>query len=150
MLIRRTPFFLLLSALIVLPLLVAKLIWISRTKTTTGVMSFEGMGQALDKLRSTYSVFYFEHDNDTTWFNSSANYHFKEGDLVPVRYVQSNPVDARLNTFTGIWLGTLLAGGIPLLILFVIFLNRQIVPFDNDLRVVRRKPFISLVDRSKP
>jgi len=107
-------------------------------------MSFEGMGNAGDMLRSTYSVFYFEHDADTTWFNSSANISYKPGDLVPVRYNAANPDDARLNTFLSIWLGTMLIGGIPLLILLIIFLNRHIVPYNNDIRLSDKKPFIFL------
>ncbi|RYZ32020.1 MAG: hypothetical protein EOP49_38135 [Sphingobacteriales bacterium] len=149
MVIRRSIFFLLVSAVVVLPPLTAKLIWLSKTQTTTGVMSFEGMGQALDALRSTYSVFYFKHNNDTTWFNSSSNYKYKQGDIVPVRYVSSDPTDARLNTFTGIWLGTLLTGGIPLLILIVIFLNRYIVPYNADLRLERHRPYLFVQPRTK-
>ncbi|RYY30131.1 MAG: hypothetical protein EOO04_05555 [Chitinophagaceae bacterium] len=107
-------------------------------------MSFEGMGNAGDMLRSTYSVFYFKHDNDTTWFNSSANISFKPGDIVPVRYNVAEPGDARLNTFLSIWLGTLLAGGIPILILLVIYLNPHIVPKQNNLRLSKTKPYIFL------
>src|SRR5688572_7041662 len=147
MVIQRSLFFVILACLVATPLLVSKLIWISQTKTTTGVMSFEGMGNAGDMLRSTYSVFYFEHDNDTTWFNNSANLSFKPGDKVPVRYNASDPDDARLNTFLSIWLGTLLAGGIPILILFVISLNRHIVPHDTDIRLSKRKPFLFLHSR---
>jgi hypothetical protein len=144
MVIRRSLFFLILASLIAIPLFLNKLIWISKTKTTTGVMSFEGMGNAGDMLRSTYSVFYFEHDDDTTWFNSSANTIYKPGDRVPVRYNAANPEDARLNTFLSIWLGTLLGGGIPLLILLVIGLNRHIVPHKNDIRLSKRKPYLFL------
>ena len=149
MIIRRQVFFLMLTCLIAIPLLVNKFLWLSKTKTTTGVMSFEGMGHAGDMLRATYSVFYFEHDADTTWFNSSANTSYKPGDQVPVRYNISDPADARLNTFPSIWLGTLLAGGIPLLILLIISLNRHIVPYDNDIRLSAQKPFIFLHKDSK-
>ena len=148
MIVRRPIFFLLLSCLVIIPPVAVKLAWILKSTQTTGVMSFEGMGQALDKLRSTYSVFYFEHDNDTTWFNSSANYRFKAGDVVPVRYIISEPADARLDTFTGIWLGTLLGAGIPLLIIIVIFLNPHIVPFRKDIRISRDSPFLYLHDRN--
>jgi 4-amino-4-deoxy-L-arabinose transferase-like glycosyltransferase len=148
MVIKRSVFFLILALLITVPLLVGKIIWLSKTKTTTGVMSFEGLGNAGDMLRSTYSVFYFEHDDDTTWFNSSANISYKPGDLVSVRYNSSNPDDARLNTFPSIWLGTLLAGGIPLLIMLVIFINRHIVPHNNDIRLSKRKPYLFLQSRS--
>lgn len=144
MIIRRSVFFLTIASLIVLPLLIGKLIWISKTKTTTGVMSFEGMGNAGDMLPATYAVFYFEHDADTTWFNSSANTSYKPGDLVPVRYNAANPDDARLNTFFSIWLGILLGGGIPLAILLVIFLNRQIIPHNNNIRLSITRPFIFL------
>ena len=56
MAIRRSIFLLILALLIIVPILTTKLIWLAGTKTITGVKSFEGMGNALDQMRATYSV----------------------------------------------------------------------------------------------
>jgi hypothetical protein len=146
MIVRRSTLFVGASLLVIVPLLVIKTAWLSKTTTATGVLSFEGMGNALDQMRSTYSVVSFEHDNDTIWFNASPNLSFKPGDVVPVRYNKEDPNDAVLDTFAGIWLSTLLAGGIPLAILLIIFLNRHIVPYRSRVLLSRRKPFIAVID----
>jgi ABC-type phosphate/phosphonate transport system permease subunit len=146
MILRRSILFVGAALLVIVPLTVNKIAWLSATNTTIGELSFEGMGNALDQMRSTYSVVAFKLDNDTIWFNASPNLSFKPGDQVPVRYNKNDPNDALLNTFAGIWLSTLIAGGIPLSILLIIFLNRHIVPYRSRVMLSRRKPFITVVD----
>ena len=146
MIIRRSIFFLTLALLIILPVLTVKLIWIAGTKTTTGIKAFEGMGNALDQLRATYSVIYFKHGQDTVWFNSPTDLSYRPGDLVPVRYRIADPSDARMNTLTGIWVGSLIYGSIPLILILLIFLHPQIVPRRSRISLSGKKPFIALLN----
>jgi len=147
MIISRTKFFIAIALLITTPLVIAKLVWLARTKTTTGTFSFEGMGNALDQMRPTYSVISFVHNNDTTWFNATAaTMNFKPGDHVPVRYNVSDPEDATIDTFSAIWTGTLIFGGIPVFILLIISLDRHIVPYRSRIRFSKKKPYIFVLE----
>jgi hypothetical protein len=152
MIVRRTSFFLALSSLIIVPLLANKIIWLANSKKTTGIFSFQGGGNALDQIRMSQSFMYYTLGKDTIWFEGLPHLNLKEGQTVPVRYQPDNPSDVKLDTFLGIWGVTAIYGGLPLLVLLVLFLHPEIVPYRSKLRLTRKKPFIEIVsaDPSPP
>lgn len=92
-----------------------------------------------------YAVIWFIVGKDTVWFNGRNDILFEEGEQVPVRYQQKDPADAKLNVFLAIWGDTLIYGGIPVLMLLVIFLHPQIVPYRSKIRLNTTRPFIMIV-----
>jgi hypothetical protein len=149
MLLRKTPFFLLLSLLILVPLLAYKVHWLIHSKKTRGVMAFEGQGNAGDQVRQDYSIIYFRCGKDTVWFNGLGNLRLPTGTIVPVRYQTNDPNDAKLDTFEGIWGDTVVYGGIPLTMLLVMFLHPKVVPRRSKVRLICKKPFVKLVYTGK-
>ena len=145
MIITRTKFFLSIILLLITPLVVPKMVWLLQSKKTMGIFSFEGKGNALDQWRSSYSVIYFMVGKDTIWFNGPGGLRLREDAIVPVRYLPSSPDNAKLDSFKSIWGATAVYGGIPLLILLVIFLHPEIVPYRSKVRVMLNKPFLKLV-----
>jgi hypothetical protein len=145
MIVRRTSFFLALSGLIIVPMLINKIVWLAQSKKTEGIFSFQGGGNALDQIRMTHSLLYYKLGKDTIWFEALPNLSLKEGQAVSVRYQPGNPSDVRLDTFLGIWGVTAIYGGLPLLVLLVLFLHPQIVPYRSKLRLTCKKPFIEIV-----
>ena len=105
-------------------------------------MSFVGKRYS-GQMVYTYSVVWFLAGRDTVWFNGKNYILYKEGEQVPVRYQRSKPKDARLNVFIAIWGDTLIYGGIPFLILLVIAVHPQIVPYGSKIILSRQKPFVS-------
>jgi hypothetical protein len=96
-------------------------------------------------MRFAHSEIYFKSGNDTIWVNGPGGLHLKPGDAVPLRYHRSNPSDARVDTFKAIWGATVVYGGIPFLILLVIFLHPEIVPYRNKVMLRWKKPFVWVV-----
>src|SRR5688572_547281 len=109
----RTKFFLSVILLLIIPLVTFKVIWLLQSKKTTGIFAFESYGPALDQIRFPYSVIYFFVGNDTIWFKGPPKLGLPEKAIVPVRYRPGNPADARFDSFRGIWIGTLIYGGLP-------------------------------------
>ena len=145
MVMPRTKFFLALFLLFITPLVLYKTIWLLQSKKTTGTFAFESYGPALDQIRFPYTMIYFMVGKDTVWFKGPGLLNLKPGDLVPVRYLPRNPSNAKLDTFKSIWFGTIIYGGIPFLILLVIFLHPEIVPYRNKVMVRWKKPFVWVV-----
>jgi hypothetical protein len=145
MVISRTKFFLGLFLLFITPLLLSKAIWVLQSKKTKGKFAFQSYGPALDQIRFPYSIIYFMTGKDTVWFKGPANLGLPENADVPVRYQAGNPADAKLDSFKAIWMGTLIYGGIPFLILLVIFLHPEIVPYRSRVKLTKMKPFVYLV-----
>ncbi|HEX6427206.1 MAG TPA: hypothetical protein VF008_05950 [Niastella sp.] len=145
MVISRTKFFLALFLLLILPLLVYKVFWLIQSNKANGVFAFEGNGNALDQMRFPYSDIYFINGRDTVWFKGPGNLNLQPGAIVPVRYLSGNPSNAKIDTFKSIWFDTIIYGGIPFLILLVIFLQPGIVPYRSNLELTPRKPFVRVV-----
>lgn len=142
--LNRIQFFFLLIVLFVLPFFVYKFIWISGSAATNGVMCFMGKQQN-GQFVKTYPVIKFTTTGrDTVFFNGTDETLLRRGDSIPVRYQKTNPADARINDFTGIWLDTIIYGAVPLLFLLIIFLHRDIVPWQSNV-VIGKRPFISIV-----
>ena len=79
------------------------------------------------------------------WFNGNDNVLFKPGEIIPVRYTVDNPKDARIDNFVSIWGDTIVYGGIPALVILIIFLQPLIVPRNSKLRLAMRKPYILIL-----
>jgi hypothetical protein len=142
--LNRLQFFLLLVTFFVLPFIVYKFIWLSRSKATNGVMCFMGKAQEGQLVR-VYPVIKFSSDGqDTVFFNGNDDLEFKRGDIVPVRFQKNDPTDARINRFAGIWVDSIINASVPLLILLITFLHPDIIPRKSKI-VVGKKPFIKFV-----
>lgn len=109
-------------------------------------MSFIGKRYA-GQMVYTYSVIWFMAGKDTIWFNGRNGIIFGEGEKVPVRYQKKHPANARLNVFLGIWGETVVYGGIPVLILLVVFLHPLIIPYRSQILLIPGKPFIRIVSK---
>jgi hypothetical protein len=148
MLLGRTPFFLLLAILLVCPFYVYKLIWLSGTRTTSGIAWFTGHTLQNDGSVSSHLVILFLANRDSITFEAGTNLGFKEGDPVPVRYQRTNPRDARVDTTVRIWGDTWVNSLLPALFLLILFLTPSrfdpLVPWDAKVRIGIR-PFIKLV-----
>ncbi|MBC7425781.1 MAG: hypothetical protein H7321_04530 [Bacteroidia bacterium] len=80
----------------------------------------------------------FYHNSEQYVFSGSANVPLHVGDHVPVVYHPSDPDNALVYNFDGVWLGPLIYSIFPLLILTAVlfsFFKR------DDLLAVRFKPF---------
>lgn len=150
MLIRRTVFFLMLSFFLVLLIASGKIIWVLQSEKTTGVFSFEGKGNALEQIRLTNSFIYFRHGKDTVWFKGPAGLHLAEGSPISVRYNPVDPSDAKVNTFFGIWGGTVVYCSLPLLVLLVLMVHPHIIPYHSVILLSRKRPFMQLRLKNAP
>jgi hypothetical protein len=129
MILNRNSFFILLAALVLLPLVLYKLLWLAGTRETTGAMYFTGHGNLGSVLGiSTYPVIWFISGSDTIFFNGNVNIPLKPDEKLSVRYQRSNPSDAKVNSFTCIWGDTLAYELGPFLIFLVVFFHPDLVP----------------------
>lgn len=145
MILGRTTFFVSLFLLASGLLAGSKLIWLLRSKQTTGYFAFLGQGGGLDQIRMPYAQIYFRHAGDTIWFKGPSNIQLPSGTPLQVRYLPNDPSDAKVVTFIGLWGNTAVYGGIVLLMLVAVFLHPDIVPRHAQLRVRLKRPFIEMV-----
>jgi hypothetical protein len=149
MVFRKTPFFLLLFGLIVVPIIVPRLIWLTRSRKTVGVMGFEGRGTAGDQIALTYWYVYYRPEglgggDERVCFTAPCGLPYKEGDSVMVRYLASDWKSARVVCLVGLWGDILVYGGIPGIILLISFLHPEVVPWGSKVRLSGKRPYISL------
>jgi hypothetical protein len=129
MILSRHSFFLLLVAIILLPLPIYKLLWLAGSCEATGTLYFMGHGNFGSVLGiSTYPVIWFKKGNDTVIFNGNVNIPLKPDEKVSIRYQKRNPSDAKVNSFTCIWGDTLAYELGPLLVILIVFLHPDLVP----------------------
>ena len=146
MIISRNSFFIILFALINLPIPLYKLLWLASSRKTVGTMYFTGHGNLGSVLGiSTYPVIWFKAGKDTIYFNGNVNIPLKEGEQVPVRYQGNNPSDAKMNTFSCIWGDSLAYGLGPFLIFWVIFFHPDLVPKKSKV-MLGKKPLVKFVE----
>jgi hypothetical protein len=67
---------------------------------------------------------------------------------VPVRYQRDHPEEARIDVLSAIWGDTLVYGGIPVLILIVVFLDPKIIPLRSRVKLSVKKPFVKILANS--
>ena len=145
MIMHRTKFFLALISIWVIPLVAYKCIWLMQSRKVNGIFAFESLGPALDQIRFPYSVLWFRNGNDTVWLKGPGGLQHKSGDVVPLRFIPGSEATAKVDNFKGIWMGTIIYGGIILLVLIVIFLHPEIIPYRSRVKLTGRQPFVSLV-----
>jgi hypothetical protein len=145
MIMHRTPFFLALFGILIIPLLASRVLWLLHAEKTMGIMAFETRGTAGDQLPLTYSLIYFRHGKDTIWFYGMPGLGLKTGQLVPVRYQPGNPADAKIDLFIALWGDILVYGGIPFFILLFISLHPDVIPYRSRVRLARKRPFIFIL-----
>ena len=145
MVIRKVTLFISIILLYTTPIVLPRIIWLSHSKKTNGIFSFEGKGSAGERIQLSYSFIYFMHENQKIWFEGPGYMHLKEESVVPVRYQINNPSDAKVDTFYGIWADVVVYGGEPLLILICIFLHRGIFPPGSRILIKLKKPYLSIV-----
>jgi hypothetical protein len=147
MIISRHTFFLILFAVISLPIPIYKLVWLATTTETMGTMYFTGHGNLGSVLGvSTYPVIWFKAGGDTIYFNGNVNIPLKEGEKVSVRYQKRDPSDAKINTFSCIWGDSLAYELGPLLIFIIAFFHPDLVPRKSRI-LLGTKPFIKFVEQ---
>ena len=141
MVVSRTSLFAACLIVVVAPFLVPKLIWLTGSEKTNGIMRFVGKSYT-GQLVHFYSEISFIAGKDTIWFNSEDNTIYKVGEIVPVRYQKNNPSDAKVNIFTNIWNDTVIYGTGPLVILFLVFFHPKGIPGHARFSIGIKKPFI--------
>ncbi len=146
MVLHRHTFFLILFALLIVPPVAYKVFWLAGSKKAEGVFYMKQQGNALDQFRASNSLIWFMNGKDTVWFEEPGYLNSKEGEKVAVRFQKSDPSDAKVDTFRIIWGGTVIYGGIPVLILLVLFLHPHVIPYHVRMRFTRKKPFIQLLN----
>ena len=134
MTLSRNVFFILLLLICISPVMIWKIAWLSKTTATNGKVWFTGKTLELDGSISSHLVILFLAGKDSIHFNAPANLPFKQGETVPVRYVNEKPSEARVNTFLRIWGDAIVYGIWPVLVLLVIYL----IPESLDPLVPRR------------
>lgn len=149
MMLRKSQFFFLLVTIFVVPFFAYKLIWLSTTKKTTGIVYFIGHGNLGSVLGiSTYPVIQFERGKDTVEFKGNINLDIKPGEIVSVRFQKNNPEDAKINSVICIWGDTLSYAGIPFFLLLIVFFmpDRFDPVFPKRSKIfLGKKPFIRII-----
>jgi hypothetical protein len=141
----KTSFIALLALVFVLPFIVYKLTWIARAEHCTGTMCF--MGKTLNgQFSSEYPVLKFTSTGkDTVFFNGAEGLLLKPGEQIPVLYHKNNLSGARVASFQGLWVDTVIYTSIPLVLLLIIFFHRGIIPRHSTI-LIGKKPFIQLLN----
>ncbi|MEO6313564.1 MAG: hypothetical protein ABIX01_11915 [Chitinophagaceae bacterium] len=137
----KAGFLALLATLFVMPFLIWKIIWIVGAVSTVGTMCFKG--KSLNgTFTSEYPVLKFStNGKDTVFFNGSEGVDLKRGQQVHILYYRENPSCARVNSFQGLWVETVIYMSIPFVLLLIIFLHAGIIPKNSSI-ILGRKPFI--------
>jgi hypothetical protein len=145
MIMNRTKFFLALVSIWLIPLVAYKCIWLMQSRKVNGVFAFESLGPALDQIRFPHSEFWFRNGRDTVWIIGPGGLHLKKGAIVPLRYIPGNESHAKVDNFKGIWMGTVIYGGIILLVFIAVFLHPEIIPYRSRVKLTGRRPFVQVM-----
>jgi hypothetical protein len=143
MTLSRNAFFLLLFVICVSPFVIWKLLWLSKTATTNGKVWFAGHSLELHGDISSHLVILFFVGRDSITFEAPTDIPFKKDDFIPVRYVQDNPSDAKVNTFKNIWGDAIVLAIWPTLVLLVLYFIPNsldpLIPRKSKVRLSRKK-----------
>lgn len=144
MTVSRNRFFAFLVVLI-MPFFIPRLIWLQRSQALTGSVSFTGKDQA-GQFMHTYAVVTFRVNDSLYWFKGPDNMLYPEGTSIPVLYQPARPSDARIQSFLSVWGDLLVYAGIPFLLLFMLFIHPEIIPWKKKIRLQLATPWIAVVD----
>lgn len=139
----KPRFFLLVAALVLLPAPLYRIVWILRAQATTGKAAFEG--KTLNgQFSNSYTVVRFYTPNgDTVFVNGPDEIQYQIGASIPLLYPYHQPSQARIRSFTGLWLDTLLYSIFPCLFLLVVYLHPAIFPKDTMFKI-GKKPLLTV------
>ncbi len=127
MVLSKIQAFLFCLILFIIPILSYNLVWIYHSFKTTGTMCFMGKSQDGQMVREYPVIRFSSTGRDTVFFNGTDNTSFKPGEQLSVRFQKSNPANARINNFTGLWMGTVIYIAVPLLFLIIVFVHPDII-----------------------
>ena len=144
----KFQFFLLLFTIIIGPFLFYKIIWVAKSKKTTGKVYFIGHELEVNGNVSAHLVIIFKVGKDTITFNTISELPYKTGETVPIRYQKNDPDDAKVDLPDRIWGDTLVYALAPILILMVVFLTPDrfdpILPKKSKI-IIGEKPWIKVI-----
>jgi hypothetical protein len=119
----RNKFFLGLLAVMLLPFLANRIIWLAGSREAKGIMSFVGHGDLGSALGiSTYAVIDFKTGDNNVSFHSAMEPGLKEGDTVTVLYQISDPSDAVVKGFVNIWMRSISYLIMPVAVFLILYL----------------------------
>ncbi|MDB5207918.1 MAG: hypothetical protein JWR72_2993 [Flavisolibacter sp.] len=146
MLFSKNAFFFLLFLLLFSPIILPNIIWLAKSKKTTGKV--EGIGQAtgISLGSDTYAYISFMAGTDTAYFQGKDD-DYKQGDIVPIRYQPKEPENAKVVAFWSLWGNTIAYCGVPVIFWVICFFAPDIVPKGAKV-LVGKKPFLKVVHRS--
>lgn len=144
MAINRNSFFFGILLLITVPVLGYKVLWLMRAKKSTATFAFHGK-EISGQLESKHAVMFFTADNDTVFFNAVDNPTYSKGDQFPILYQPTNPQQASLINFDDLWMQTVILWGVPFIFLLIVFLHREIVPYNSKIELSTKAPWIKVV-----
>jgi Protein of unknown function (DUF3592) len=140
----KLQFGVILMVLVMAPFIGYKAIWLLQSVPANGTMCFMGKSQN-GQFSSTYPVIKFNTPKgDTIFFNGLEQAEYQPGQRVPIRYHKSNPHDARINQFAGIWQDTLVYALVPFVLLLMVLLHPEIIPRGARTRM-GGKPFFRVL-----
>ena len=148
MVISKNKFFLLLVAIFIFPFYLYKIIWLINSKPAMAEMRF--LGRTLEVQGSSdHPVFRFSSNgHDTVFFNGNFVLDFKPGDIVPIRYQRNNPADAKVNSFTCMWMDIIFYTIPQWFILLIVFFTPErwdpVIPNKSQIAFAKR-PFIRIM-----
>jgi hypothetical protein len=145
MILSRNQFFLLLLLLFVGPFYASRAWWLIHSKHTTGKGWFTGHTLELQGNITSHLVVLFNVGNDSYYFNGRG---FRVGDSVPVRYQETNPFNAKVDTFSGLWEDIVINSLLPELVLLILYLTPAkfdpLIPRKSRI-LIGKKPFIKII-----
>ena len=139
----RNAFFVALMLLASGPFVIYKLVWLSRSEKTAGVACFTGK-EISGQIVHEYTVIRYAVQKDSLFMNGNDNLFFAPHAAIPIRYLRSDPADARIDQFIGIWGDTLGYAGAPALVILIVFLRGDIVNRRARFKCSGRYPFLSM------
>jgi hypothetical protein len=137
MIVSRFVFLMGLCCIFVLPFYIQNLNWILNSSSATGTAVFEGRAYT-GQIGHSYTVIMFVADGDTVMFNSNDNFIFEPGTVLPVRYNNLMHKDARIADLSGLWARAFIYSLMPLLIIIIIAVHRELIPYHSKIRIALR------------
>ena len=147
MLLSKNQFFFSLLFLILLPFVIPDIVWLLRSQKATGKVQGIGHHTGMNLGPSSYALVSFQTAKDTIWFRG-VNQEYQLGDQVPVRYLPSQPTDAKIATLLSLWGDTFAYSSVAFIFWIGCFLSRDLVPKTAKVRI-GKKPFIQVVDNRR-
>jgi hypothetical protein len=123
MILSRNQFFLLLFALSLGVCFGYRAVWFATARRATGVMYFVGHTLELQGNISAHAVIRYKAGKDSAFFNAAMSEELKPGQLVPVLYHESDPEEAQVDAFLGLWGQSMIFMIFPVLVLLILYVT---------------------------